>query len=278
MEAIREAIYETAKKYEPLTCRQLFYLLVVRGVIEKTDRDYKSTVIRLLGQMRDEHVVPFKWIIDNSRWMRKPDSHASMADALESMRRYYRRDIWLDQEAYVELWTESDSIAGVICDVTEEFDVPLMVGRGYTSSTFAHSAARQIKAIGKPAFLYHVGDHDPSGLDIARHVEERIRKYAPKAAIRFERLAITLEQIELWDLPGRPPKASDSRAKNFEGDSVEAEAIEPELLRAIVRSAIEQHIDQWQLMNTRAIEQAELRSLNQMIENVPGFQDGGRTQ
>jgi len=89
--------------------------------------------------------------------------------ALEEMHKFYRRDLWANQDVYVEVWAESDSVAGIIADVTNEFDVPLMVCRGYSSTTFLYSAAQNIEAVGKPAYLYQVGDHDPSGVDIARN-------------------------------------------------------------------------------------------------------------
>ena len=269
MQAIREAILRTAKEYQPLTCRQLFYLLVTRGVVEKTERDYKSTVIRLLTDMRRDRTLPFEWIIDNTRWVRKPDTYRSMGDALENMRRYYRRDLWANQGMYVEIWAESDSVAGIIVDVTDEFDVPLMVCRGYASTTFLYSAARNIEAIGKPAYLYQVGDHDPSGVDIARHTEKYIREWSMDIEVHFERIAVLPDQIEAWNLPGRPTKTTDTRSRNFHGDSVEVEAIEPQALRQLVRAAVEQHIDPIVLQRTRDIEEIESWTLANVIAQLP---------
>jgi hypothetical protein len=52
MDIIREAIVEILAKHAPQTVRQVFYALVVLGVIEKTEAEYKQTVVRLLDQMR----------------------------------------------------------------------------------------------------------------------------------------------------------------------------------------------------------------------------------
>lgn len=126
---------------------------------------------------------------------------------------------------------------------TEKWDVPLMVTRGFASLSYLHDAAEVIAWHEKPAYVYFLGDHDPSGLDITRNVERRLREFAPDAEIHFQRIAVTLEQIEAWNLPTRPTKKTDSRSKNFEGESVEVDAIRPTELRQLVRDTITQHID-----------------------------------
>jgi len=270
MDRIRGRIYETAKAYQPLTVRQLFYLLVTRSVVEKTERAYKGTVVRLLTQMREQNLLPFDWIADTTRWMRKPPSYGSLEDALTNTRDFYRRDIWAEQPVYVEVWAESDSVAGIIYEATKQWDVPLMVCRGYPSVTFLHSAADCLNTVGKPAYLYHVGDHDPSGVDIARKNEQRLREWAPNAEIYFECLAVTSDQIKEMDLPSRPTKSTDTRSKGFQGRSVEVESIEPATLREIVLGAIEQHIDETSLQNIRRIEDAERVMLDSIITAMEG--------
>ena len=153
---------------------------------------------------------------------------------------------------------EKDALAGVLYDVTEEYDVPLMVSRGYSSITYLHEAGEAIRAVGKPAFIYYFGDHDPSGVDIPRKIEAGLRAAAGDAVpITFSRAAVTPEQIARWNPPTRPTKASDSRAKGFAGDSVELDAIPAPTLREIVRGCIERHLDAAQLEVLRAAEQSE---------------------
>ena len=77
--------------------------------------------------------LPFEWISDNTRWMRKPQTFESLEAALRHTAAYYRRDLWADNEVYVEIWLEKDALAGVVVDITDEYDVPLMVARGYSS-------------------------------------------------------------------------------------------------------------------------------------------------
>src|SRR5262245_17312434 len=147
--------------YKPMTVRQVYYQAVSRGLIEKTEKAYKL-VCRLLAEMRRNGRLPYDWIADNTRWMRKPRTYSGLASMLEYAQSTYRRAIWDDQEAYVEIWLEKEALAGVLVDVTAKWDVPLMVTRGYPSLSFIHSAAETIQAEDKPIFLYYFGDHDPS--------------------------------------------------------------------------------------------------------------------
>jgi hypothetical protein len=96
--------------------------------------------------------------------------------------------------------------------VTAQFDVPLMVARGYASLSFLHSAAEEIKKLDVPAYIYHLGDFDPSGVNAGESIEKSLRGMAPYAEIHFKRLAVTPRQIEAWNLPTRPTKKSDTRA------------------------------------------------------------------
>ena len=115
------------------------------------------------------------------------------------------------------------------------YDVPLMVARGYASLSFLHSAAEYINDLDVPAYIYHLGDFDPSGVNAGEKIEETLRELAPDAEIIFERIAVTPEQIDAWNLPTRPTKTSDTRAKGFGDISVELDAIEPNQLRALVQ-------------------------------------------
>jgi hypothetical protein len=257
IEAIRQAIEDTVTELAPMTVRQVFYQLVSQGVIAKTEGEYKNTVVRLLGEMRRERRIPFGWIADSTRWMRKPKTYSSAEQALRRCAEAYRRDLWVNQGAYVEVWLEKDALSGVLYDVTAEWDVPLMVTRGYPSLSYLHEAAEALDAEGKPAFLYYFGDYDPSGLDITRVVEDGLREFAPAAEIMFERVAVTAAQIRELGLPTRPTKATDSRSKNFAGQSVEVDAIPPDRLRQMVEHCITRHIDERALEVTRAAERSE---------------------
>lgn len=264
MDTLRDMLYEILAAEHPVTCRGAFYAMVTRGLIEKVESEYRSTVCRLLAKMRLDNMVPFDWIADNTRWVRRPITHDSVDAALRATVAAYRRALWNDQSAYVEIWCEKDALAGVIYEVTDPLDVPLMVTRGFASLSFVHSAAMAIQAVGRPAFLYYFGDYDPAGLDISRNAEARLREFAPNCEIHFQRMAVTLEQITEWALPTRPTKG---RADNFPV-SVELDAIRPTQLRALVEGCITRHLDPDVMKRTRAIEQAERAALLAFIKNV----------
>jgi hypothetical protein len=255
---IRTAIIDILTEDNPQTVRQVFYALTVRGKIVKDEAEYHRTVVRLLGELREAGTIPFEWIADNTRWQRKPTTFVGLEACLDNTSKFYRRDLWAAMPVYVEVWCEKDALAGVLMEETETYDVPLMVARGYSSLSFLHSAALAIKAKGKPAHIYHFGDLDPSGVDAARDIEAKLRRYAPEAEIHFERPAVTREQVEEWNLPTRPTKMTDSRAKKFGSTtSVELDAIPARKLRELVRERIERHVDQQQLALLRVAEESE---------------------
>ena len=171
MRECRAAVAQVLEEIQPATVRQLYYQLVSRAVIDKTEAAYKG-LVHNLTVMRRAHEIPFDWLADNTRWMRKPRTYRSLKDMLEREQEFYRRALWDDQDAYVEIWLEKDALAGVLVDVTDQWDVPLMVTRGYPSLSYLHSAASLIAEKHKPTYLYYFGDLDPSGVDITRAVEE----------------------------------------------------------------------------------------------------------
>ena len=48
MSRLRETIYSVVEENAPMTVNQVFYQLVSRGAIAKTESEYKATVVRLL--------------------------------------------------------------------------------------------------------------------------------------------------------------------------------------------------------------------------------------
>jgi hypothetical protein len=268
LDTLQEALYGLLQADHPMTVRQVFYRAVSAGLVEKTERAYKNDVGRLLAKMRRDGRLPWGWIADNTRWMRKPRTWSSLEDALLSTAQHYRRSLWDDQCAYVEVWTEKDALAGVLLEETRLWDVPLMVTRGFPSVSYLYEAAQVISAQNKPAHLYYFGDHDPSGVHIDRSTERQLREMAPDAEIHFERVAVRPEQIGQWNLPTRPTKRTDSRSKGFAGDSVEVDAIPPAHLRQIVRACIERHVDRRMLSVCRTAENAEREILTRLANSI----------
>lgn len=215
--------------------------------------------------MRKSGAVPYGWLADNPRWQRKPTTFSSIEHALDETARFYRKSLWNNAGAYVELWLEKDALSGVVYPVTSLYDVPLMVARGYASLSFLATAAEYINSLDVPAFIYHLGDFDPSGVDAGRKIEQTLRELAPAAEIHFERLSVNRDQIFKWQLPTRPTKQTDSRSKGFGAVSVELDAIDPRRLRAIVEEAINRHLPQDELEVLIAAEESEKSLLLNLI-------------
>ncbi len=256
MEQRHEALLDITREMQPMTVRQVFYQASVRGIVDKTETGY-SKVQRALVDLRRRGRLSFSWIADNARWQRKPRSWRDPAEAIEVTAILYRKALWAEAADYVEVWLEKDALSAVVYDVTAEFDVPLMVSRGYASLSFLHEAAEAIAAEDRPAYIYHLGDYDPSGVNAAEKIEEDLRRFAPEAEIHFNRLAVLPHQIAAWDLPTRPTKTSDSRSKGFGDISVELDAIDARLLRQIVRDALERHLPADQLAVLKVAEASE---------------------
>ena len=131
-----------------------------------------------------------------------------------------------------------------------------------------HSGAEYINDLEVPAYIYHLGDFDPSGVNAGEKIEETLNELAPDAEIFFERIAVTPEQIEAFDLPTRPTKQTDSRSRNFGEISVELDAIEPAELRRIVQVAIEDHLPSERLKVLQAAEQSERELIGNLVRSV----------
>jgi hypothetical protein len=270
--ARRDRLFEIVHAHRPMTVRQVYYRATVLGLVEKTEAGY-AKIKTDLKIMRENATLPYYWLADSTRWQRKPLTFNSVEDALQNCAKTYRKSLWQDSDSYIEVWCEKDALAGVIYPITSKYDIPLMVARGYASLSFLYSAAQAIKSAddaGKEVFIYHLGDYDPSGQDAARDIEEKLRDMSG-VDLTFERLAVTPEQIEEWDLPTRPNKNSDRRTIKFTGEaSVELDAIEPGQLRQLIENAIQQHIDQDELDILLEAEKSEREGMRAWIGTLPG--------
>lgn len=292
---IKASIYNLCARYQPMTVRQLFYQLTTIGAIDKTEQEYKGTVCRLTKEMRLNGELPWHWLADNTRWMHKPRTYGGIDDLLDRSQRAYRRALWdpATNPDYCEVWIEKDALSGVFYDVTEEYDVPLMPCKGYPSLSFLRQAAetivRQLKArkglewnvelnAMASAHVYYFGDFDPSGADISRSTEARLREFITELSdgmecveqlcFHFHRVAVNFEQIEAMNLPTRPTKKTDSRSAKFGHNvSVEVDAINPDTLRQMTRDCITAHINEHELQRLRDTEASE----RDLLEKVSKF-------
>ena len=164
------------------------------------------------------------------------------------------------------MWLEKDALSGVVFPVTGELDVPLMVTRGYPSISFLHGAAETIARQGKPSYLYYFGDHDPSGVDITRSVDDGIREFAPDADVVVERIAVTRGSNQ-----GCGTYRADRRRRRTPGPRIGTVApssstpSRAKQLRDLVRACIEPHVDRTAWQATERAERADRRRLASLI-------------
>ncbi len=270
LDSIDAAIIAAVNADHPVSLRGVYYRVVSAGAIPKTDAGYRL-IGRQLVKLRKAGQVPYPWITDGTRLLRKPQSWDRLEEMLSDAAASYRRALWNDQDAEVIVLSEKEAISGAIYPVTARWDVELAITRGYSSETFTHSIADTVSwntTAGKTTFLYQLGDHDPSGVDAWRAFEQRIREFAPGADAVFQRLAVTPEQILDLGLPTRPTKTKDTRARGFVGESVEVDAIPAATLRSLLEDAIVQHLDPEAYRLTMSVEDSERAILTEMIGSV----------
>ena len=231
-----------------LTLRQLYYQLVSRDLIPNTERSYKN-LGNLINDGRLAGQVDWDAIEDRLRMPYRISEWTDPGQIMNIVADSYRLPRWNNQEYYVELWCEKDALAGVLRPIADQFQVTMMVNRGYSSQSAMKSAAdRMLQALGtaQQCVILYIGDLDPSGEDMVRDIKDRLELMA--GYVRVQKLAITPEQVAQYNPPPNPAKMTDSRATGFVEKfgrfSYEADALPPNILAQVIRDAIEVYRDE----------------------------------
>lgn len=263
---MREHILSVFQSYrDVMTVRQIFYRMLNFGY-EKTEKFY-SKVQRQLQEMRLSGVLPFSLIADNTRSFYKPRTFKGLSSMLEETKHFYRRDLWDNAPCNVEIWLEKEALRGVFYRITNEYDVPLFVSRGFSSLSFVYDSAIEIKHRNKPTYVYFFTDYDPSGMKVAESIERRFKEFGAGENGYFERISLTPEQIYNFNLPERPTKKG-THSRGFKGKSVELDAMEPQDLRDLVEGCILRHVDREKLEILKRTEKLEKETLDNIINNL----------
>jgi hypothetical protein len=270
IEALDAALIEIVEVFSPVTVRQVFYQAVNRGLVPKSEGKGYRVVQRRLVALRASWEISHGSIVDGTRYVHGYRRYDDLDEFTTYAAGLYRKDYWTTSEVNVEVWLEKDALKGVLVPtVVDECGLGLHVTRGFASITYLQEAAEQIEADGRPTYVYVLTDFDPSGVSIAEKVEEELTERAPFSDITVERLAVNREQIARWNLPARPTKTSDTRARRFRQvhgtDSVELDAIPPDELRHLVKDAIDSHMEPWRLQQFRMVEREERQTLRSMF-------------
>ncbi len=233
-----------ADEYQRMTIRQLFYQLVSRVVIEKTEQAYKR-VCDVSANMRVRGDLPYGKIADGSRQRRRVAQWSGPRSLMEQAVGQYRKDYWLHQPEHIEVWCEKDALSGVLLPICEEWGVHYVATRGNPSMTLVYESAIEMFRHPQPDTIIYVGDHDASGRGISDRLEEQFAQHGLELTV--DRVAVNPDQIARYNLPTRPGKQSDSQQAKFAAEfgdaSVEVDALPPDVLTAIVTDAITDRID-----------------------------------
>ena len=233
-----------------LTVRQLYYQLVAKAIIANTLQEYK----RVAGIINDGKLageIDWEAIEDRTREFVRKTRWSSGAEILRASIQHFHMDHWIDQETRVFVIVEKEALVGVLEPTCNDLDVPLLAARGYPSGTvlreFVESDVQPALDEGKNVVILHLGDHDPSGIDMSRDLQERISLFADEQ-IELKRIALNMDQIKRLKPPENPAKVTDSRfeayMKAHGTKSWELDALSPTFLANLLRTEIEYYIDQ----------------------------------
>lgn len=269
MEERAAFLVDYACKNAPVTVRQLFYAATVAGVpgISKDDNGYNKVQMQVL-ELRRSGRMPYRCIADLTRFLRGVNTYDDVEDALHQTARLYRKSLWREKDHVVEFWLEKDALAGSVQPVTEQYAIPLMVTRGFSSETFAYEAAQNFDTVGKPVYVYHLGDFDRSGQDAADDLERKLKSYAKQVPVVFRKLLVQPDDIQRHSLPTRLPKRNTPADRRWPYDfACELDAMPPALLRAYVRSVCRQHMPDEEMAVLLAAEESE----RQLLQGLAGL-------
>jgi len=234
--------YQT-QGYE-LTLRQLYYQFVARDLIPNTAQSYNK-LGTIVNKGRLAGMLDWASIVDRTRKCEIMSTWDSAAEILQSAEDTFKLNKWNAQPTQVEVWVEKEALAQVVQRAADEFDMPWFCCRGYPSQSSIYEAAQRHIRYGKPVIVLHLGDHDPSGIDMTRDLQDRLHMF--EADTQVKRIALNMGQVDAYNPPPNPAKITDSRAAmyiaRFGAESWELDALDPSVLHALIMEEASQHID-----------------------------------
>lgn len=236
-----------------LTLRQLYYQFVARDIIPNSLNEYKK-LGSVINDARLAGLIDWSAIEDRTRFIREQAHWDQPEDILRTAARQFTMNKREGQEYYIEVWIEKDALVGLLDDVCTQFDVPYFSCRGYTSQSEMWEAAQRFLKVtdyGRSKTIQckilHLGDHDPSGLDMTRDISERMNLFynfhnSGFNEIEVNRIALNIDQVEQYDPPPNPAKSTDVRFKKYADEfgyeSWELDALEPSVIVDLVKMNI----------------------------------------
>jgi len=284
---INEVISTYQEQGFDLTLRQVYYQMVARGIIPNTDSEYKKLGC-LISDARLAGLIDWYSIEDRTRGLRGNTHWNSPGDIIAAASNQYAIDKWTDQGYYVEVWVEKDALSGIVSSACEPLDVNYFSCRGYVSQSEMWLAAQRFmdRAVtyGQKCVILHLGDHDPSGIDMSRDIEARIRLFwthhylsdaatDPDESFIFHRIALNWDQIQRYTPPPNPTKLSDSRAlsylQQFGSQCWELDALEPSVIVQLISMHVNLRCDRKLFTRQKQKEADERDALTSVSANWP---------
>jgi len=271
--SIDEILREYANLGYRLTLRQLYYQLVARDIIPNQVTMY-TKLGNIVSRGRLAGIIDWAMIEDRTR---KPVSNPhwnSPQEILKAAADSYYLDRWKDADQHVEVWCEKDAVSNILTPICRRWDLTFMANRGYSSQSAVYDGyQRLVKAgeDGKDLTILYLGDHDPSGLDMSRDIADRLHLMLPSwAPVEVDRIALNLDQIELYNPPENPAKVTDSRyqtyADVFGESSWELDALPPQVLERILGDAIHRYVNAAVFMRVEQQEQQDKGRIRELIK------------
>lgn len=264
-----EIIEEYQGQGYDLTLRQLYYQFVARDLISNTQKDYHN-LGTIISNARLAGLIDWKAIIDRTRSTVSNSHWADPQEIIEACADSYRIDTRTTQDSYVEVWVEKEALAGVIEKTCRRLDVLSFACRGYVSQSAMWEAAQRIgnqEESGKAATILHLGDHDPSGIDMTRDIQDRLCLFGSQVIV--DRIALTMEQIEQYSPPPNPAKLTDSRCSNYiaeyGSESWELDALEPTVLDKLIASHVTELTNNTAIKSRLRQQEKDRKNLRQII-------------
>ena len=273
--ALIDASHTILEEIQPATIRAVCYRLFTMGLIESMAKSETNKVSTQLTWAREQGVIPWSWVVDETREAERVDAWENPAAYADTVQRSYRRDRWTDQPARLEVWSEKGTIRGTIAPILQLYGLTFRVMHGYGSSTAIYQAAQDSVVGSKLLRVLYVGDWDPSGLHMSEEdLPRRIREYG--GTLILDRLALTWEDVFRDDLPSfnAETKKNDPRfkwfTKTYGRRCWELDALSPKVLRARLEQAVRDRLDHEAWQRADVVEQAERESLLNILSTWPG--------
>ena len=170
---------------------------------------------------------------------------------------YYLKGYLPEQRYHLEIWCEKADLNDVLSPLRRMYDMVLQTSKGEISLTNCVQAVQRIKEAGKPTRILYLSDFDPQGhlsmpVAAARKLQWLVERFKVEEDIRLFPVALTLGQIQHYQLPRTPMKKAEVYKRRFEklfgvgATELDAlEALHPGVLRTIVRDVVLRYYDEW---------------------------------